>query len=69
MTVFEAKHIGDHINVEIERGTQVIVDTVRDTLQESLGPLLPLIEKLLLEQDIDIGSLGQNTRSVINKNN
>jgi riboflavin synthase len=58
MTVFEAKKEGDHINVEIERGTQVIVDTVRDTLQETLGPLLPLFEKLLLEQGVDIDSLG-----------
>jgi riboflavin synthase len=60
MTVFEAKKEGDHINVEIERGTQVIVDTVRDTLQETLGPLLPLFEKLLLEQGVDIDSLGQS---------
>jgi riboflavin synthase len=58
MTVFEAKKEGDHINVEIERGTQVIVDTVRDTLKETLGPLLPLFEKLLLEQGVDIDSLG-----------
>jgi riboflavin synthase len=61
MTVFEAKKEGDHINVEIERGTQVIVDTVRDTLQETLGPLLPLFEKLLLEQGVDIDSLGLST--------
>ena len=60
MTVFEAKKDGDHVNVEIERGTQVIVDTVRDTLQESLGPLLPLFEKLLLEQGIDVDSLGHD---------
>jgi riboflavin synthase len=60
MTVFEAKIAGDHINVEIERSTQVIVDTVRDTLQESLGPLLPLFEKLLLEQGVDIDSLGRD---------
>ncbi|MFT5924191.1 MAG: riboflavin synthase [Paraglaciecola sp.] len=60
MTVFEAKIAGDNINVEIERGTQVIVDTVRDTLKESLGPLLPLFEKLLLEQGVDIDSLGRD---------
>ena len=69
MTVFEAKVVGDHINVEIERGTQVIVDTVRDTLQESLGPLLPLFEKLLEEQGVDIDSLGHNTTDLINQNN
>jgi riboflavin synthase len=60
MTVFEAKNVGDHINVEIERGTQVIVDTVRDTLQESLGPLLPLFEKLLEEQGVDVDSFGHD---------
>jgi riboflavin synthase len=69
MTVFEAKNVGDHINVEIERGTQVIVDTVRDTLQESLGPLLPLFEKLLLEHGIDVDSLGNNTTEVMNQKN
>jgi len=69
MTVFEAKNVGDHINVEIERGTQVIVDTVRDTLQESLGPLLPLFEKLLLEQGVDIDSLGHDTRELMNQKN
>jgi riboflavin synthase len=69
MTVFEAKNVGDNINVEIERGTQVIVDTVRDTLEESLGPLLPLFEKLLLEQGVDVDSLGQNTSSPMNPKN
>ncbi|MFT6777486.1 MAG: riboflavin synthase [Paraglaciecola sp.] len=69
MTVFEAKNVGDHINVEIERGTQVIVDTVRDTLQESLGDLLPLFEKLLLEQGVDIDSLGKHTTPHMHKKN
>jgi len=69
MTVFEAKKAGDNINVEIERGTQVIVDTVRDTLQESLGPLLPLFEKLLAEQGVDIDSLGQNATKIANQKN
>ncbi|NMT18329.1 riboflavin synthase, partial [Vibrio parahaemolyticus] len=49
MTVFESKEVGDFINIEIERGTQVVVDTVRDTLNENLGPLLPLFERMLLE--------------------
>ncbi|KXO10885.1 Riboflavin synthase eubacterial/eukaryotic [Moritella sp. JT01] len=67
MTVFEAKNVGDHINVEIERGTQVVVDTVRDTLHESLGPLLPLFERLLLEQGVDINALGHNAKSLIDR--
>ncbi len=62
MTVFEAKGAGDSINVEIERGTQVVVDTVRDTLNENLGVLLPLFEKLLIEQGVDIDSLGYKAK-------
>jgi riboflavin synthase len=69
MTVFEDKIVGDNINVEIERGTQVVVDTVRDTLHESLGPLLPLFEKLLMEQGIDVNSLGHSSELPISKSN
>lgn len=67
MTVFEAKGVSDNINIEIERTTQVVVDTVRDTLQESLGSLLPLFEKLLVEQGVDIDALGCNTNLSIHK--
>lgn len=69
MTVFEAKSVGEHINVEIERGTQVVVDTVRDTLQENLAHLFPLFEKILLEKGFDIDALGHNTKCLIDKNN
>ncbi|MBS4689796.1 riboflavin synthase [Aeromonas sobria] len=58
MTSFESKVSGDLINIEIERGTQVVVDTVRDTLNEKLGPLLPFFEDLLLKQGVDLDSLG-----------
>lgn len=68
MTTFEAKVVGGNINVEIERGTQVVVDTVRDTLQETLGPLLPLFEKLLVEQGVDIEQLGQSAKATIEQN-
>ncbi|MEJ2763449.1 riboflavin synthase subunit alpha [Photobacterium sp. MCCC 1A19761] len=64
MTVFEQKAVGDHINVEIERGTQVVVDTVRDTLEENLGALLPAFEKLLAQQGMDIDTLGQNMKAL-----
>lgn len=47
MTTFEAKKTGDRVNIEIERGTQVTVDTIRDYLDERLGPLLPRLEALL----------------------
>jgi hypothetical protein len=43
--------------IEIERSTQVVVDTVRDALDEKLGPLLPLLEVLAKERGIDITEL------------
>lgn len=56
-TTFGAKQPGDALNVEIERSTQVMVDTVRDTLDERLGPLLPALEALLREHGLDTSSL------------
>jgi riboflavin synthase len=47
MTTFADKRIDDGLNLEIERGTQVVVDTVREALDERLGPLLPALEALL----------------------
>lgn len=68
VTTFEAKQVGDAINVEIERSTQVIVDTVRDTVQESLGEWLPLFEQALREQGIDIDTLGQRVQERMTEN-
>ncbi|MDX3908072.1 MAG: riboflavin synthase subunit alpha [Pigmentiphaga sp.] len=50
MTTFEEKQVGDRLNIEIERSTQVVVDTVRETVQESLGKLQPLLEAILKER-------------------
>jgi len=50
MTTFGAKVVGDDLNIEIERQTQVIVDTVRAVVEERLGPLLPALDKLLSQQ-------------------
>ncbi|GAA5160089.1 riboflavin synthase subunit alpha [Viridibacterium curvum] len=47
MTTFDAKTIGSRVNIEIERATQVTVDTIRNYLDERLGPLLPRLEALL----------------------
>ena len=47
MTTFGAKRPGDALNLEIERGTQVMVDTVRDLLDERLGPLMPALHALI----------------------
>jgi riboflavin synthase len=41
---------GDRLNVEIERGTQVVVDTVRDAMAEMLGELRPALESFLGER-------------------
>ena len=57
MTTFAAKREGDLLNLEIERGTQVVVDTVRDALDERLGPLLPALEALLRERGQSLSDL------------
>lgn len=54
MTVFEDKQVGAHVNIEIERSTQVVVDTVRETVQESLGKLQPLLEAILKEKGLTL---------------
>lgn len=57
MTVFSEKKVGAKLNIEIERATQVIVDTVRNMLQETLGPLLPALEVLLQQQGKSVDEL------------
>ncbi|WCM93090.1 riboflavin synthase subunit alpha [Acidovorax sp. NCPPB 2350] len=53
-TVFEAMAPGDRLNVEIERSTQVVVDTVREAVEESLGGLRPVLEALLREKGLSL---------------
>lgn len=64
MTVFEHKAEGDRLNIEIERGTQVVVDTVRDAVQESLGKLQPVLEAILREKGLTLEELVQPTRGL-----
>ena len=52
MTVFGSKGVGSLVNIEIERSTQVVVDTVRETVQASLGKLRPVLEALLAEKGL-----------------
>ena len=59
MTTFDNKHEGDALNVEIERATQVVVDTVRDALDERLGALLPALEQLLRERGLELDELAR----------
>jgi riboflavin synthase len=46
MTTFGDKREGDALNIEIERQTQVIVDTVRAAVDEQLAPYRALLDKL-----------------------
>lgn len=50
MTTFADKGEGAALNIEIERQTQVLVDTVRAAVDERLGPLLPQLEAWLASQ-------------------
>jgi len=52
MTTFADKRVGDALNIEIERSTQVMVDTVRDAVAEKLGPLLPALEAFARERGL-----------------
>jgi riboflavin synthase len=52
MTTFAEKQVGDLLNIEIERSTQVMVDTVRDAVAEKLGPLLPALEAFARERGL-----------------
>ena len=56
-TNLDGKAAGDWLNVEIERGTQVVVDTVRDAVAEALGDLRPALEALLAERGVAIEDL------------
>jgi riboflavin synthase len=59
MTTFGDKAIGASLNIEIERATQVFVDTVRSALDERLGPLLPALETLLRQQGLSVDDLAR----------
>jgi riboflavin synthase len=62
MTTFGDKGVGAALNIEIERSTQVFVDTVRATLQEQLGPLLPALEAFARERGLAVDVLSPPAR-------
>jgi riboflavin synthase len=62
MTSFGDKRVGDALNIEIERQTQVFVDTVRASVEEKLGPLLPALRQLLAQQGIDLDRITEPPR-------
>ena len=57
MTTFGDKGVGAALNIEIERSTQVMVDTVRAAVDERLGPLMPALAELLRERGVDVDAL------------
>ena len=59
MTTIGEKPVGEQLNIEIERETRVMVDTIRETLEENLGELMPALEELLAVHGIDISALVQ----------
>jgi riboflavin synthase len=46
LTTFGDKAPGDRLNLEIERQTQVIVDTVHEAVEARLAPLQGVLERL-----------------------
>jgi riboflavin synthase len=59
MTTFGDKAVGEALNIEIERSTQVFVDTVRDAIDERLGALKPLLEGLLRDKGLSLDDLAR----------
>ena len=59
MTTFADKPEGAFLNIEIERQTQVFVDTVRDAIEQRLGPLLPAQEAFARERGLSLDGLAQ----------
>ena len=52
VTIMDGKAEGAYVNIEIERQTQVIVDTVRDTVDRALGSLQPLLYSILEQRGV-----------------
>jgi riboflavin synthase len=59
MTTFAEKQQGSPLNIEIERQTQVFVDTVREAINERLGALQPALEALLREKGLSLDNLSR----------
>ena len=55
MTTFGDKDEGAPVHIEIERQTQVMVDTVRDAVAERLGTLMPALRQFAKERGLDLG--------------
>ena len=58
-TTFAEKTEGTALNIEIERQTQVFVDSVRDAIDERLGPLRQAVETLLRQHGLSLDELAR----------
>jgi riboflavin synthase len=58
-TTFAAQSVGSPLNIEIERQTQVFVDTMRDAIHERLGTLQSIVESLLRERGSSLDELAR----------
>ncbi|UXH80143.1 riboflavin synthase subunit alpha [Roseateles amylovorans] len=54
MTTFGDKGVGAPLHIEIERQTQVMVDTIRDSVAEKLGALMPALRAFAQERGLDV---------------
>jgi riboflavin synthase len=63
-TTFADQSVGSPLNIEIERQTQVFVDTVRDAIHERLGALQPIIESLLRDRGLSLDDLARPPKLV-----
>lgn len=55
MTTFADKGEGAPVHIEIERQTQVMVDTIRDAVAEKIGALMPALQAFARERGLDLG--------------
>jgi len=55
------------VNVEIERSTQIVVDTIRDALDERLGPLLPALEEVLRQRGLSLPDFSGPATLAVNR--
>lgn len=54
MTTFGEKGVGAPLHIEIERQTQVMVDTIRDAVAEKVGALLPALKAFAQEKGLNL---------------
>jgi riboflavin synthase len=57
VTNLDLKLAGDLVNIEIDRGTHVLVDSVRGAITEALGNLRPALESFLAERGLGLEEL------------